>query len=219
LTESSGINLDDITEDTDFVDAGLDSLFMTRTGHLIKDTFDINVSFRDLSEKYCTLSLLSKHIESLQPATKEPLTTHITPDTEQPVMTQNQGQPPISEHVTTENADAGDIEALITAQLQIMHEQLDLLRGANSTNVLRTNVAGLRAANDEVSHSLLHKQQTLMNNPVGTTTPRSEDQRVTSAKITNDSEQQSSSAPTKPRTALRVFQLSIIRQQNMLYLD
>ncbi len=200
LTESSGINLDDITEDTDFVDAGLDSLFMTRTGHLIKDTFDINVSFRDLSEKYCTLSLLSKHIESLQPATKEPLTTHITPDTEQPVMTQNQGQPPISEHVTTENADAGDIEALITAQLQIMHEQLDLLRGANSTNVLRTNVAGLRAANDEVSHSLLHKQQTLMNNPVGTTTPRSEDQRVTSAKITNDSEQQSSSAPTNSDT-------------------
>ena len=174
LEDSSGISLADVSEEMDFMDAGLDSLFLTRTGHLLKETFDINVSFRDLTEKYCTLSLLSNHIESLQPdlpVETLAVETHqvAVPAVDLPVdlsvdaqthttQTQSADVPPPEGW-----ADSVDVEAMITAQLQIMSRQLDLLRDARAHRVpqTQTRAQAQAAANDELSALLRHKQQSL----------------------------------------------------------
>ena len=121
LSDQSGVPTANIAPDVTFLDLGFDSLFLTQAGTAIGRKFGVKITFRTLLEDAPTPASLAalldqKMLPDAAPSvTVAPLVPAAAPLTAPPAL--------------ANTAPAGDLEQIISRQLQLMAEQLALLRG------------------------------------------------------------------------------------------
>ncbi|AZZ36354.1 hypothetical protein CIK05_05965 [Bdellovibrio sp. qaytius] len=103
---------------THFFELGLDSLMLTQMSSLVKAKFKTSVSFRELKEKYSTLETLAQHINE-----KNPQAAPVVSTATSIVTAQTQTTPVVSTNA---------LENIIQMQLQLMQDQMNLLKGATA---------------------------------------------------------------------------------------
>ncbi|HEX2959000.1 MAG TPA: amino acid adenylation domain-containing protein [Chitinispirillaceae bacterium] len=64
LTDVSGYNLENYSDETTFFEMGMDSLFLSQVAFKLEELFGVSLSFGQLTEKYPTISALINFIES-----------------------------------------------------------------------------------------------------------------------------------------------------------
>lgn len=137
LEDTSGMDLSSADASTTFFEMGLDSLFLTQAGISIKRRFSVAVSFRQLIEDLPTLDDLAGFIDSQLPEDeKKPLTvaTPIATSTGNTSVTTQATAPSVSSFTNPVAAVTDSaIESIISQQMQIMSQQLQMLQGGVQT--------------------------------------------------------------------------------------
>ena len=121
LSDQSGVPADNLAPGTTFLDLGFDSLFLTQAGTAIGRKFGVKVTFRTLLEDASTPAALAALLDQQLPPDPMPLAPA-------PAAPAAPSVPAVPAPVTT--APVGDLEQIISRQLQLMAEQLALLRGS-----------------------------------------------------------------------------------------
>ncbi len=139
LEATSGLELANVDESITFLEMGLDSLSLTQVAIALKKKFKVKIAFRNLLEDYPNLDTLAAFLDRTLPAeafhaaevaAEQPAST--------PVLTMNTS----SEFTNSSNSNgnyevkpelianpiSNGIEAVVAQQLQIMNQQLELLR-------------------------------------------------------------------------------------------
>lgn len=159
VKDLTGLSLERIDPHTTFLEMGADSLSLLRTSQIIQNKFGVKVPFRQLIEEYSTVSALASHIEQQLPA-EEPTPTPSAAVPAVPVTPVQQADasraetratapapqtqlmplaPPANAAMMPPDADdeAGPLTALeriMAQQLQLMQQQLEVLRGSYQTD-------------------------------------------------------------------------------------
>ncbi len=123
FADLSGMDAASLDTGATFLELGLDSLFLTQAALLLQKTFGVKVSFRDLLEELSTIDALASHLDGALPADAAP--ERITAATEAA------SSAPRPAGIPSAAAPAGSVEQLIAEQLEIMRQQLEMLRGGN----------------------------------------------------------------------------------------
>lgn len=152
---SFGIAPENIDIHVSFFEMGADSLALLQVSQAIQDIFHIKIRFRLLIDQYSTIGALAEYIEKeLPPEIYEttPVTVpqEVTPITlsSEPYLSPPLGSPATdsSQNPSEQGAEERDVpllptppsshslEGIMGQQLQIMAQQLDLLRATYSTN-------------------------------------------------------------------------------------
>jgi glutamate-1-semialdehyde aminotransferase/acyl carrier protein len=135
----AGISPAEIPTDTAFLDLGVDSLMLIQFTQAIEQRFDIKIPFRMLIEELTTIEFLSQYLDRHAPA------HHSSRDTRQPTPQANDMQVPTQQPGAAnlesalpmvQRGEPGDqslmrnIDQLFGQQLQIISQQLEILRSA-----------------------------------------------------------------------------------------
>ena len=124
LHAQSGIPAASIAPNTTFLDLGFDSLFLTQASTAIGRKFGVKVTFRTLLEDAPTPAALAAHLDKI-----------LMPDAA-PAAPVAAAMVPVAPSMAPA-ASASGLEEIISRQLSLMAEQLDLLRGgAAASNTL-----------------------------------------------------------------------------------
>ena len=123
LHEQSGVPATSILPDAAFLDLGFDSLFLTQASTAISRKFGVKVTFRTLLESAPTPAALAAHLDQALPPDPAPAALLPTPAAPMPAA---------SVVPAPSSASVGDAEQIISRQLELMAEQLELLRGGAS---------------------------------------------------------------------------------------
>lgn len=126
LSDQSGVPSANIAPDVTFLDLGFDSLFLTQAGTAIGRKFGVKITFRTLLEDAPTPASLAALLDQKLPPDAAPPVS-ITPlvPAAVPLM-------PAPSPASVSAAPAGDLEQIISRQLQLMADQLVLLRGGSA---------------------------------------------------------------------------------------
>ncbi len=155
LNETAGIAPEGISPASSFLELGLDSLALTQLSFKLRKTFDLPISFRQLGSEYNSLERLVAFLDSRLPANAyQPPAPVVVAPPAAPVIT-----PPIAPVPTplpqldllmgmqsTTNQPVAPIIGgdavmnLMGQQLQLMAQQLAVLRGSTSAGPLATPV-------------------------------------------------------------------------------
>lgn len=128
--EASGVDLNQYSEDTCFLEMGLDSLFLTQISLKLKKELQVEIGFRRLTEDCSDLGSLMEWIAERMPESVDgPKSVdegeRHAEDRHETVELKEEGSPrPYPDQVPK-----GGVERLIADQLSIMREQLALLGG------------------------------------------------------------------------------------------
>nr|WP_233173849.1 type I polyketide synthase [Pedobacter sp. ASV19] len=122
LENTSGIEMTAISPETSFIEAGFDSLLLTQVALLLKKEFNENITFRQLNDDLGNVESLAVYLDSKLP------TEHHNELPLSPLPTSNIPTP--SNYNAGSNATAID---LISQQLQLLAQQLNLLQNNTST--------------------------------------------------------------------------------------
>jgi len=106
-----------------FVELGLDSLFLTQAALSLRKTFEVKISFRELLDELPTINALASHLDRALPAEVAPV-----PAPAAAAEAPSNSRPPRD---AGEASPAGAVEQLIAEQLEVMRQQLDLMRGGS----------------------------------------------------------------------------------------
>ena len=120
FADLSGADASSLDVGASFLELGLDSLVLTQAALLLQKTFDVKVSFRDLLDELSTIDALAAHLDDTLPSDPAPA----------PATAAAEAAPtaPLVEIPATA-APSGSVERLIVEQLEIMRQQLEMLRG------------------------------------------------------------------------------------------
>ena len=132
FAELSGLAEADLDSAASFLTLGFDSLALTQASQAVKKTFGIRVSFRDLLERVTSLDALADHLDAELPAdafAEAPQPVAAVPSA--PVLVATPIPPAVPSAMPAMGAEAGAVERLVAQQLQLMQQQLDLLRGGS----------------------------------------------------------------------------------------
>jgi amino acid adenylation domain-containing protein len=150
LETTSGLELASVSEDITFLEMGLDSLSLTQVAIALKKKFKVKIAFRNLLEDYPNLATLAEFFDQTLPADALPAPAEVVAISTEPsvlptsVSTMNGS----SEYTNGSNSNGSNgakpqlninpiassgIEALVAQQLQIMNQQLELLRQGGAT--------------------------------------------------------------------------------------
>jgi len=133
LEDASGIEMDGVTPDLNFVEIGLDSLLLTQVAIILKKEFSLPITFRQLNEEYGTIDALASYIDqSLPQEVVKQATVHFIPPP--PVQTQGNysAQQPQQVNAAVYGAPAESALGLIAQQLQLLSRQVELLTGGST---------------------------------------------------------------------------------------
>ncbi|ETZ22625.1 type I polyketide synthase [Pedobacter sp. V48] len=126
LEDASGIEMQNVESNQNFLEIGLDSLLLTQIAISLKREFNLPITFRKLNEEYSTIELLTDYIENN--------TVQQSPESTQnsnPVVHVNNHQviAPVSfgNAIDYNNSALG----LIAQQLEILSKQVLLMNGNN----------------------------------------------------------------------------------------
>ena len=126
LEEASGMDFSNADVHAGFIEQGLDSLFLTQVALTISKKYGIKVSFRQLNDELSSLENLSSYLDSQLPAeVMAPAPASVA----QTVTTPPAGSFAPSIQPVQATGDTGNLQWLITQQLQIMQQQLMALSG------------------------------------------------------------------------------------------
>ena len=136
ISEMSGIRPSEIDLDTTFIEMGAESMFMLQASHSITEKLGVKVPFRLLMEEYPTLRSLAAYIdqklpapapvEMIQPAVQEPAPPE---PVAQPVELPKPAIPTPPQNLT---GSSSSLEQIFAQQLQIMQQQLEVMRSRQS---------------------------------------------------------------------------------------
>ncbi|WP_442588338.1 amino acid adenylation domain-containing protein [Pedobacter sp. AW31-3R] len=119
LENASGIEMEGLTADLNFIEIGLDSLLLTQVAITLKKEFGLPITFRQLNDEYGTIDALANYIDqSLAPETADSTKVNPMP-----------AQAPIQHHSINYGAPADTALGLIAQQLQLLGKQVELLTG------------------------------------------------------------------------------------------
>lgn len=119
--KASGNESETYDGDMSFLEMGMDSLFLSQFSMVLKKELKVNVTFRQLMEDLCTINLLAAYLE-------DKVVTPIDSKVEE----KNETLPVITTQIpasVSTSQPLGNVEALINRQLEIMSQQLMILRG------------------------------------------------------------------------------------------
>ena len=120
LHAQSGIPAASIAPNMTFLDLGFDSLFLTQASTAIGRKFGVKVTFRALLEDAPTPASLAAYLDQILPPEAAPPVPAAVPAAPAPAPAPLMPVPD------------GSLEQIISRQLQLMAEQLELLRGGTS---------------------------------------------------------------------------------------
>jgi acyl transferase domain-containing protein/glutamate-1-semialdehyde aminotransferase len=128
FADLSGMDAAGLDAGTTFLEFGLDSLFLTQAALLVQKTFGVKVSFGDLLEQYPTIDALATHLDGVLPPdeTRAPAPVAAAPPSTAPSV-------PATPGTAGAAAPAGSVERLIAEQLEIMRQQLEMIRGGSGS--------------------------------------------------------------------------------------
>lgn len=145
--EASGIDLNDYSDDTCFFEMGMDSLFLTQISLQLKNSFKIDLSFRQLTEEFADLQSLCAYysdkvdlgqkIEEISqtqiktdsaPVKQTVIQENTTMQTQSPVQSQTYTAP-VMQPLNASTSSEGTL-GLLNQQLVLMQNQLALLSQA-----------------------------------------------------------------------------------------
>ena len=128
---SSGIDVGSFGPDISFIEMGMDSLFLTQIALQLKKEFKVQINFRQLLEEYCNLSLLADsllnhwHFEE--------------PKSFEPILERNETLSVVPEQSLV-TASRGSLEELFHRQLDLMNQQMNLLKQGNLPEISKAPV-------------------------------------------------------------------------------
>lgn len=129
LEHTSGIDMQGVPSDMNFIEMGLDSLLLTQISIALKKNFNASITFRQLNEEYSTLDQLAAYLDAQLPP--EPVQQE--PDGLRTIQVLVTPPPPpsaIHNHTNTYTAqNSNSAIELISQQLQLLAQQLSLLQG------------------------------------------------------------------------------------------
>ena len=118
FAEISGLNHEAFDRSATFLEMGFDSLTLAQIAQALEKRFKIKLTFRQLIQEFSTLKLLCEYLSAnLPPELVKPIQTNPIPSNPVPIKT-----PPVYP------SNQPDIQSIITQQLQVMSEQLAVLR-------------------------------------------------------------------------------------------
>ena len=121
LEDTSGVDMADADTAMLFVELGLDSLSLTQIAIQLKQTFKVNITFRQLMEKYRSLDTLAAYLDKeMPPALTAPVGANIS--AAQPLV-------PAFDPSTGSAVPSSLIEQVIQQQMHLMAQQIALLQG------------------------------------------------------------------------------------------
>lgn len=140
LNDTAGIQLDDKALSLNFLELGLDSLALTQFSYNLRKKFDLPISFRQLNSTYNSIEALVDFLDRELPAgafqPSAPVTSP-TPSIPLPIAlsptapqrTPSNAAEPLPNRPTGQTGPTDPVIDLFERQLQIMAEQLAVLRG------------------------------------------------------------------------------------------
>lgn len=135
FADTSGVEPGEIDIDIDFVEQGFDSLFLTQAATAIKKEFGQKVTFRELMEDYPDVEALARHLDQLLPQESMPVAApQAAPEPAPTATATTASSPAIAPGVsmTSPTQSMSVAEQLIQRQLDIMQQQLEMLKPGSS---------------------------------------------------------------------------------------
>lgn len=120
----SGSDFGEVDLSSGFVELGLDSLTLTQAALQVKGEFKVDISFRQLMEKYRSIDALAGHLDSVLPAEATPAAAPVA--TTAPAMASMMVAMPA---MSGQMAGGDLVQQVIQQQMQLMAQQLAMLRG------------------------------------------------------------------------------------------
>nr|WP_121273035.1 polyketide synthase [Pedobacter schmidteae] len=127
LENTSGIEMQDVSEQASFIEIGLDSLLLTQIALTLKKNFNLPITFRQLNEEYNNLDTLADYLDKQLPKELKPktieqeaagqLSNHV------PLLNNNSHTPASANHTALD---------LIGQQLQLLAQQVALLQNGSA---------------------------------------------------------------------------------------
>jgi acyl transferase domain-containing protein/glutamate-1-semialdehyde aminotransferase len=125
FSELSGMDETALRPDVPFLELGLDSLLLTQAGTAIRKGFGVKIAFRDLLEDASTLDALASRIDAELPPEAAPAPAA------------GPSAPPPARPLVAAGSESGDlVERVIAQQMELMAQQLEMLRNAGATTPL-----------------------------------------------------------------------------------
>ncbi len=126
LEDVTGFDLEDVTADTHFSEAGLDSLLLTQAAMSIEREFAVGLTFRHLVDEYTSIGELSDFVAAKVP----PEVSQVAVAAAAPATNAEAAQVLVAMSPMVATGQTGDaVQQLIQQQLQIMQLQLQTLGG------------------------------------------------------------------------------------------
>ena len=146
LEISSGIELEQVDIAKNFIEIGLDSLLLTQIAASLKKEFNVPVTFRQLNEECASIDLLVNYLQQVIPAEMPELVSETaTPQQLIPTAT--------SVHQTS--------LSLLSAQLELIAKQIQLLNGTENLSFPTTKVSVIAAQQPAVEEQKKPVHETL----------------------------------------------------------
>ena len=148
LYELSGIDICDMDVMSTFLEMGFDSLFLTRANVAFQKKFKVKITFRQLFEDAPTLAALASYIDGQLPpeAFAVPATSAAPPVKAAATTVTAQGHAAESESADPSPPNSGAdamVQDVLQQQLEIMRQQLDVLRNCSSEGGPPTESTGV----------------------------------------------------------------------------
>jgi glutamate-1-semialdehyde aminotransferase/acyl carrier protein len=155
LETASGIEMESVTPEMNFIEIGFDSLLLTQVALNLKKEFALPISFRQLNETYSNLDLLATYLDENLPKDRF----------QEPKKQEN--IPLIQPDLAAENENTAI--ALITKQIQLLAQQVANLQNGNQP--VRENLATSkqRVVQLETAKGLTAEEVTELKKPFGAT--------------------------------------------------
>ncbi len=147
LEDTSGVDMSAADPVALFVELGLDSLSLTQIAIQLKQTFKVNITFRQLMEKFRSLEALATFLDSEMPAGA----ANVAPATASPLFAISSPLASASAFgaAMAEGAPISLVQQVIQQQMQLMAQQIALLQG-NSGFAAQSSVSTVAAQGGDV---------------------------------------------------------------------
>ncbi|MBX9602041.1 MAG: amino acid adenylation domain-containing protein [Bryobacteraceae bacterium] len=137
LSELSGISLEDLDPAASFLELGFDSLLLTQVSREIERAFQVKITMRQLLEGLPTIEAIAARLDELLPAERfavDAKASAVAPPADPPA-------PVFEPLVPSAKPAAGAVETLIARQLDLMQQQLQVLRSTTGQITFGTDGA------------------------------------------------------------------------------
>lgn len=137
LQEMSGINLDKMAPGATLVEMGFDSLFLTQASQALQKKFGLKITFRQMLEELTGLTELAKYIDEKLPPEAFPGEVVVRPSKKQkksaPTSKLLSSLLPDVHQEVNPSISTDIVERIMKEQLQIMAQQLEMLKNISSS--------------------------------------------------------------------------------------